>query len=242
MIHMIWIGSRVPPHVVDVVDAWRTMHPDTDLKLWTSIPDELMSEHHTLIELAPNPQSQADVLRYWLMFKYGGIYADVDCLPRNPCMGLLATHADFAADVAPYRGAYDNYFIGASGPGHQVWADTLGRCYRGSPDFQVMPYHFRSLWRRDGCPMDLVPTACPDILTGDEWVVHTPTWRPQEKRIPYPGPSPEQRIITEEEEQFRLETCNKCEYLMNNGVCKKCGCSGRNTSRLADVHCPINKW
>lgn len=49
-------------------------------------------------------------------------------------------------------------------------------------------------------------------------------------------------VITDEEYAERQRICGECEHMTESGVCKKCGCMGRNHSRLRTVTCPINKW
>lgn len=57
-----------------------------------------------------------------------------------------------------------------------------------------------------------------------------------------PSKSSQRRVLSDAEFSARQSICGKCEYLMCNGVCRKCGCAGRNKSRIRSVHCPIDKW
>lgn len=43
--------------------------------------------------------------------------------------------------------------------------------------------------------------------------------------------------------EYRLEICNKCEWLDKRLVkCKKCGCFMRLKTTLRGAECPIGKW
>ena len=240
MIHLIWIGEPTP-EVEAAKAAWGKYAPAT---LWTELPPEFEKEMADTLETAPNVQSVADLLRYWILREHGGIYADCDALPLKDPAPLLKMPCFCAGIrfVEHYR-FFSNYFIGAAEPGHQVWVNTVERCKTAPLGPDYAPFHFSYLWDQSA-PCDMVPPICDNSqVKGDEWVRHTSTWRPKKTEpVPYPGKLPEQRIITEAEAQERLEICNKCKYIMHNGLCKKCGCCGRNQSRLASVHCPINKW
>lgn len=43
----------------------------------------------------------------------------------------------------------------------------------------------------------------------------------------------------------RLLICDHCEYkksIINNDICKKCGCSIKIKVKLISATCPMNKW
>lgn len=48
-------------------------------------------------------------------------------------------------------------------------------------------------------------------------------------------------IVSQEEQNKRLEICKTCEYFKNNR-CDLCGCYMNLKSKLETSHCPINKW
>ncbi len=80
VIHRIWIGTAEPPHLAAMTRSWRTHFPDYRLEWWTGerLADLGMPVHwhraHTYAE-------KADIARYLLLHRFGGIYADCDVQP-----------------------------------------------------------------------------------------------------------------------------------------------------------------
>ena len=80
VIHRIWIGAAEPPDLEAMTRSWRTHFPDYRLEWWTGerLADLGMPVHwhraHTYAE-------KADIARYLLLHRFGGIYADCDVRP-----------------------------------------------------------------------------------------------------------------------------------------------------------------
>lgn len=82
IIHQIWLGDEKPPY--RLMETWEAMHPDWEYKLWTdeNIKDviELLPQYHEIEEYC----GKADILRYQILHKFGGVFIDADsqCLRR----------------------------------------------------------------------------------------------------------------------------------------------------------------
>jgi len=239
------------------ISAWSEFMPDYELILHTGKP-EWAEKYNVLWDYAPNWQSKADLLRYWLMANVGGIYADTDTKPLKP-FDHLVQGREFVADILtedydePF---YDNYFIGSDVMNGPMWTAVLEACENVLIQGAIhpeMPFH---LARVSGFDFDELP--CETLRTCLEpsyetlktvcegaYVKHYPTWQPEEPEVVINTtcwtPLDESDIITPEQEQHRLDTCNACEFLSGER-CAKCGCSGRHRSRISTVHCPIGKW
>ena len=76
IIHQIWIGPKPRPE--KWMDSWRLKHPDWEYKLWTeeNLPKLRNQDQFDKIDTY---QGKADILRYELLYEYGGIYIDADC-------------------------------------------------------------------------------------------------------------------------------------------------------------------
>lgn len=79
IIHQIWLGGPVPDALKEYMETWKVFHPDWRYILWT---DELV-EHFPLYnkELYDNEQNygaKSDILRYEILFHFGGVYVDTD--------------------------------------------------------------------------------------------------------------------------------------------------------------------
>jgi inositol phosphorylceramide mannosyltransferase catalytic subunit len=83
IIHQTWKNEDVPAQFRQMASSWRDNHPDWEYRLWT---DEM--NRNFIREFYPfflprydnysvNIQ-RVDAVRYFLLHKYGGIYADLD--------------------------------------------------------------------------------------------------------------------------------------------------------------------
>lgn len=88
-IHQIWLGGNLPEKYINLCKSWEVNHPDWEYKLWT---DNDISEFNIDIEKfnkIKNLGVKSDLLRYHIMYKYGGIYVDTDFLCLKPFDSLL---------------------------------------------------------------------------------------------------------------------------------------------------------
>lgn len=79
-IHQIWLGPLpVEKKFQAWVDSWRRLHPDWEYKLWTN--SDVV--HFPIInrrayEASSLYSQKADILRYEILYRCGGLYADID--------------------------------------------------------------------------------------------------------------------------------------------------------------------
>jgi len=85
-IHQIWVGNkRIPTHIKDNLLNMMKINGQYEYKLWTDnnlpkMPETIQMVYDSHIE----PAHKADVLRLWVCYEYGGIYLDVDFVPKKP--------------------------------------------------------------------------------------------------------------------------------------------------------------
>ena len=106
IIHQIWVGDAEPHHAISTFqnNAEMEKHGWKHI-LWT---DENISE----FELIKSPvfreerdqACRADILRYEILYKYGGIFVDADSLLLNPNLDVFLDHDFFSC--------YENYGAG----------------------------------------------------------------------------------------------------------------------------------
>src|SRR5688572_26508707 len=83
-------------------EQWQQIHPNWRMCLWTQdnvprlINQRLFDEADELAPMSPG-QFKADVLRYELIWRYGGVWIDCDFEPRKPIDELLVGVECFAA-------------------------------------------------------------------------------------------------------------------------------------------------
>ncbi|KAF9476506.1 hypothetical protein BDN70DRAFT_882338 [Pholiota conissans] len=94
IIHQTWKSETLPPRWRGISQACRDMMPDYEYKLWTDAGSrEFIAEHYSwFLDTFDNyvyPIQRADVIRYFVLYHYGGIYIDLDigCLkPLDPLL------------------------------------------------------------------------------------------------------------------------------------------------------------
>lgn len=75
IIHQIWLGPLEPP--VEAMNSWKNLHPDWEYILWTekNLP---ALKNQDAFERSERYAQKADILRYEILFNYGGIFVDAD--------------------------------------------------------------------------------------------------------------------------------------------------------------------
>jgi len=98
IIHQIWVGSfKIPKRERGFANKLRDMHPDYEYKFWTSknalseveeMPENLRGWYNYFHD-KEDYVFAADVLRVWVVYKYGGFYLDIDMDFKKPLDDFL---------------------------------------------------------------------------------------------------------------------------------------------------------
>ncbi len=123
-IHQIWIGKKPFPEKYKAWQkTWQSI-PGWNYKLWTDKEVEsypLINRH--LYNAEKNIGARADILRFEILYKEGGVYVDMDyeCL-RPELFDILSYYYDFYCGLTPLDlGQFTlNNAIIASIPGHPI--------------------------------------------------------------------------------------------------------------------------
>ncbi len=126
VVHYIWLGPNKPPAVFEESQKSVAKYlPDWECKIWTDkdVPG-LRIHNKKYYDLSKNYGEKADILRYEILFKYGGMYLDVDFILLKSLDVLL--QYDLWASIQPIdcRGDIANGII-ASIPGHPILRDCI---------------------------------------------------------------------------------------------------------------------
>jgi mannosyltransferase OCH1-like enzyme len=137
IIHQIWIQGvdAMPGRYRQLADTWRRHHPAWTHRLWDqSSLHEVLGETDwwRVYERQPEVIARADVARYALLQKFGGVYADLDIECRRPIDPIVAGEHLCATTYshprpAPSRFADATNSFLASVVAHPLWADILAR-------------------------------------------------------------------------------------------------------------------
>jgi len=174
-IHQIWVGGRVPTELRDMMQTWRDHHPSWECKLWTDsevagLVDPRLSKHpmtnwslyqraESLVPRDAVGQFRADLLRYEILYREGGFYADADTICLQPIDDAVNGRDTFAAaEDANWIG---NTYLGAS-QHHPVMLDLVEGCAlavarhkKGTrPNKLSGPQMLTPIWREHGGHVD----------------------------------------------------------------------------------------
>jgi len=122
--HHVWTsGDEMPEAVRAVRDSWIVRHPDWEFRIWR-LEDLGWLRNGDLFERAETYAQKADIARYEVLQRFGGVYLDTDMECLRPIDGLLDGCEFFAARQ------YDGYvaigIIGAT-PFHPILRETVER-------------------------------------------------------------------------------------------------------------------
>ena len=98
ILHFIWLGPRPIPETNQIcIQSWKDLHPTWEIKLWTD--NDLKDVDPVLLSKileCKNYGLKSDILRYDILYKYGGLYVDVDFFCKKPFDILCESHSFFA--------------------------------------------------------------------------------------------------------------------------------------------------
>ena len=78
IIHQIWIGdSEIPKQCLQYIDSWKKHHSDWEYRLWTD-ENMIKLQNQELYDSTTNIRQKADIARYELLYRFGGVYVDID--------------------------------------------------------------------------------------------------------------------------------------------------------------------
>lgn len=113
--HRVWLGTAPMPGAhVAYGESWQRLHPDWTMRLWTDADAPAPPG----VARARNLAERADLVRYEILRRHGGIYIDTDMECLRPIDELLRGVRAFAAYEVP--GRLCNAVIGAT-PGHPAF-------------------------------------------------------------------------------------------------------------------------
>jgi mannosyltransferase OCH1-like enzyme len=97
IIHQLWIGNKPRPSVF--MDTWKNMHPDMEYICWNEKEIEnrnLKLECLQKIDDMSEINGKADIIRWEILYQYGGIFLDADSVCIEPIDDHLLNQSAFA--------------------------------------------------------------------------------------------------------------------------------------------------
>ena len=124
--HMIWVGENpIPDYAFQNFLNWKKLMPHWEARLWTNDHihiSEFPQEAIDKINQAKKGAQKADIMRYFIIKKYGGFYIDTDTIPHRSLDPLLY----MGSDLILY---HDN---------HLTWEYICNSPFGASPEHPVL--------------------------------------------------------------------------------------------------------
>ncbi len=118
IIHQIWLGSPVPEKYKYFMNSWKVKNPDWKYVLWTDKELHAFKMiNKPLFDKSTLWGTKADLLRYEILERFGGVYVDVDFECVRSMDELVYSHSFFAG-IADFD-YVNNAIIGAA-PHHPL--------------------------------------------------------------------------------------------------------------------------
>jgi mannosyltransferase OCH1-like enzyme len=94
IIHQIWIGDQ-SQRPVNLMQTWVDMNPEWEYRLWTddNLPEMICQDQFDKMKQL---HGKADILRYEILYQYGGFYVDADSECILPLEDFLLDNDSFA--------------------------------------------------------------------------------------------------------------------------------------------------
>jgi inositol phosphorylceramide mannosyltransferase catalytic subunit len=153
IVHLIWLGSPLPERCVEMVDSWEKFHPEWTVKVWTDADcNDFHLTNQLAFERATNYGEKADIWRYEILYRYGGLYVDTDFECLKPFDSLHKTCEFYAGMTLNPECQLLNGLIG-SARGHPILKACIENIQVGpgdnNPD-RIMndtgPYHLTRMF------------------------------------------------------------------------------------------------
>lgn len=114
IIHQIWIGPYEPP--ADAMATWKTLNPTFRYELWDDARCSSFGfKNAAKIAEQPEWAGKADLMRYEILERHGGVYIDADSECVLPLTDEMLDHDSFACweNETIRRGLISNGYLGA---------------------------------------------------------------------------------------------------------------------------------
>ncbi len=162
IIHQTWKTRDIPRHIYreEWMDSWRRHHPDWEYRLWTDADNRrlIAEDFPWFLETYdgyPAGILRADAARYFILFKHGGLYVDLDYRSLRNIEPLLKDYdlvlTYVCSDKAHWHGTSNA--IMASRSGLPLWLDVFREMRKMSRadtiiEFKTGPVMLKKVLRR----------------------------------------------------------------------------------------------
>lgn len=152
IVHIIWMGSTPPPAVELAIESWKKHNPNYRIKLWTDkdIQNFAWSSDRSenFFKKGKNWAEKSDILRFEILYQFGGIYSDTDVICLNSFDDLITKGLTFFAGFESNKiKRFGRPLIGSAIIGAEKNSYIIKRCLDFSQTAEEAPtihQHIRS--------------------------------------------------------------------------------------------------
>jgi len=143
-IHFIWLGGKLPSSFQKTIDTWKEFHPSWEIKLWTKADVKSFKFiNKTAFNKAKTDKEKSTIWRYEILYRYGGLFVDLQTKCHNSFADLHQTSEFYAfTKCSKSKIELSNSIIGSQPnhpiiqlctflirPGQNVGPDYFTRCF-----------------------------------------------------------------------------------------------------------------
>jgi mannosyltransferase OCH1-like enzyme len=127
VIHQTWKDAEIPRKWLPYQESWRERNPGWEYRFWCDADNRrLIAERHgwflPVYDAFPRDIQRVDAAKYFILYTFGGVYADLDCECVRSIDPLVEQGGAIVGRSAD--GVVECAFI-ASAPGHRLWPRTF---------------------------------------------------------------------------------------------------------------------
>lgn len=179
IVHQYWTGGPIPAAYLKFHERWREMNPDWAFYLWSDesleirdpevglVNADLWSRAEEYVPPGRQYQFRGDLVRYELLYRYGGIWIDMDFEPLLPLDNWFdAVNGDLPFAAWEVQDEWiANGFMGSPA---KNWFTRLliqrlpesAESFRGSAPTRISgPQYLTRLWREQSEQMRVLPQS-----------------------------------------------------------------------------------
>lgn len=127
-IHQVWLGSEIPLKYKNLTETWVNLHKDWEYRLWTDKDLSIFNlDKDEKFQSVKNQGKRSDILRYFILNEYGGVYADTDFICVKNLEPLLKYEFFGCGGPATSKNQGPIIFNGLFGsvPKHPILKETI---------------------------------------------------------------------------------------------------------------------
>ena len=126
-IHYCWFGKgEMPELALKCIDSWHRFMPDYEFKLWNEDNSAIDSNRYAKEAYEARKYAfVSDYARFWILYKYGGVYFDTDVEAIKPMEDIIARGPFMGLEIAGESGKIAPGLGLAVEAGNQVYNQIL---------------------------------------------------------------------------------------------------------------------